>query len=313
MKTISISDKYAGERLDKTLLLLFPETSLRHRRRLFTSWNISVDGVAQGPAYKVRAGQELSAFEKEDAGRASILQMAEVCAVSPPWAALCKPAGLDSETLAGGSRPGLDQLLAELDSTDAAPRPHVDGWQLVSRLDRGVSGLVAAAQGFDAVERFRRMETAGEVGKTYLLLANPDEATHFPIGQERIVKDALDMAARKKVRVLDVDDPEPARWTRFTVLGSAPLCDEEMTLVRATIGRGARHQIRAHAAVAGLPIAGDSIYGTGAHPAGILFLHCAALRIEDFVAQSQPPWESALGMDYRRVLELSGLVERPEK
>ncbi|TVM17569.1 pseudouridine synthase [Oceanidesulfovibrio indonesiensis] len=308
-----IPNQYAGQRLDKALILLFPETSLRHRRRLFTSWNIRVDDVVRGPAFKVQAGQELIAIEKSDADQASLLRRAAVHAVSPPWAALYKPAGLDSVTLPGGSRPGLDQILVELDSAETAHSEESPGWRLASRLDRDVSGLVVAVQGRGAEERFRRMEAAGEVGKTYLLLADTADAARLSADQERIIKNALDMHDRRKVRVLDEDDPDPSRWTHLAVLGQILLDDKKMTLVRAEIARGARHQIRAHAAAAGLPIVGDPIYGAGAHPSGILFLHCAALRVEGFAVECPPPWDAALGEEGGRLLDLAELASSPEK
>ncbi|TVM35928.1 pseudouridine synthase [Oceanidesulfovibrio marinus] len=311
MKSTIIPEEYAGQRLDKALLLLFPETSLRHRRRLISSWDIRVDGVVRGPAYKVRAGETLTAAEPAEAEVAAETKGASIHAVSRPWATLYKPAGLDSETLAGGARPGLDRLCAELDAQTRAAENAASGqkeaWQLVSRLDRDVSGLVAAAQGAEAVARFRTLEGAGEVGKTYLLLAAPENAAEFPAGSGHVVKKALDMANRRQVRALEADDPDPARWTRFTVLGPLRVGDEEVLLVQANIARGARHQIRVHAAAAGLPIVGDPVYGAGDHPTGILFLHCAGLRIENFETEAPPPWGEALGSEYERCLALAGM------
>lgn len=311
MKSIIIPEEYAGQRLDKALLLLFPETSLRHRRRLVSSWDIRVDGVVRGPAYKVRAGETLTAAEPAEGREVPTGKEASIHAVSQPWAALYKPAGLDSETLAGGARPGLDRLCAELDAQTRAAGNAASGqkeaWRLVSRLDRDVSGLVAAAQGTEAVARFRALEAAGEVGKTYLLLAAPDDADEFPAGSRLVVKNSLDMADRRQVRVLEADDPDPARWTRFTVLGKLRVGDENVLLVQANIARGARHQIRVHAAAAGLPIVGDPVYGPGEHRTGVLFLHCTQLCIEDFETEAPPPWGEALGDAYGRLLELAGM------
>ncbi|MGZ8441765.1 MAG: pseudouridine synthase, partial [Candidatus Deferrimicrobiaceae bacterium] len=92
----------------------------------------------------------------------------------------------------------------------------------------------------------------GEIVKRYLCIVEGDVAESFPIHC------AIDSSAGGTVRVRKgVVDPDPSRWTRVEPLRTA---GEGRTLVRATISRGKRHQIRAHLAAVGHPIVGDRRY-----------------------------------------------------
>ncbi|MBK5095793.1 MAG: hypothetical protein JJE32_08960 [Deltaproteobacteria bacterium] len=75
-------------------------------------------------------------------------------------------------------------------------------------------------------------------------------------------------------------DPDPSRWTTVTPVRR----EGSVTLLRAEISRGKRHQIRAHLAAAGFPVVGDRRYqavppeGAGRtrlmlHSAEVTFLH----------------------------------------
>ena len=64
------------------------------------------------------------------------------------------------------------------------------------------------------------------------------------------------------------------------------------TLVRVTILRGARHQIRAHLAHAGFPILGDPLYGKQAGTPCVvrMYLHHARVTLPGFTASVMPGW-----------------------
>ena len=61
-------------------------------------------------------------------------------------------------------------------------------------------------------------------------------------------------------------------------------------LIGCRIRKGARHQIRAHLAAAGHPLAGDSLYGAELPcPSGFL-LHHGRVSFPDFQAFRLPAW-----------------------
>ena len=143
--------------------------------------------------------------------------------------------------------------------------------------------------------RWYRAERIGNTDKLYLALIEGQPLYDFTVGRR------LDTDTRNKTRVRHTDDPDPVRHTDVTLL--APLTagdvpglvesddpDAPLMLVGCRIRKGARHQIRAHLAAAGHPLAGDSLYGAGLScPSGFL-LHHGRVSLPDFQAFRLPAW-----------------------
>ena len=143
------------------------------------------------------------------------------------------------------------------------------GLSLVSRLDFAVSGAVPAALDRESFGFLLREREAGRMRKVYACLVSGR------LDEETTVSFALDTRGGEKVRVRkDRREPDPRYWTVVSPLRRAGT----MTLVRAAIAKGRRHQVRAHLAAAGFPIAGDALYGGASADAarpGRLMLHAA--------------------------------------
>jgi 23S rRNA pseudouridine1911/1915/1917 synthase len=259
----------AGLRLDKLLAKLCPELGLRGRRRLIAEGRVRVHGQLQPAGYKVRGGEEVEIL----AGQSETSPPADVriAARTEDFAALVKPPGLDSVALAGKDGPSLEAMLPQLfPDTEAV---------LVNRLDAATSGLVVVALNADAAQRFRELESVGQVRKTYLLVAHGHIAAGFT------VKQALDTSGRKRVRALAKENPNPLRWTEVEPLKFD--AEKNLTLARAVIAKGARHQIRVHLAAAGHPLLGDALYGEE-DGASRLHLHAAEVAFQGFEARDEP-------------------------
>lgn len=283
----TVPEAMEGRRLDSALELLVPGQGLRARKRLLETHRVLVDGRPRPKGYRVQAGQVLSL---EPMGEAAPPDPADwpglrvVGQSTGRMAALCKPAGLDTEALAGSPGPSLEGFLPQF-----FPGRSVT---LVNRLDRPVSGVVLAALSPEAADGYRVDEDAGKVTKVYLALV------HGPCvddGRELVLDRAIDAARRKAVRVLDEPDPTGLRHTRVRFLGAVPGRDlspndepGDAVLARVVIHKGARHQIRAHLAHAGHPIVGDPLYGRG--EPGPLYLHHALLDMPGFQAHADPFW-----------------------
>jgi 23S rRNA pseudouridine1911/1915/1917 synthase len=153
---------------------------------------------------------------------------------------------------------------------------------LLHRLDNDTSGILVVARRADVFEALRQQFRGQSVLKCYLALVEGaverDGAVEQPIGHDR--------CDRRKMLVIDPTDspPElrrrarPAR-TLYRVAQRLPA----HTLLAVSLRQGMRHQIRAHLAWLGHPIAGDALYGarTVQPVAGLparYFLH--ACRIE---------------------------------
>lgn len=276
-RTMTVSADMAGWRLDKALGRLFPELGLRRLRRVFLDSEVLAGGRPRTAAYKVRAGDEVRVVPRAGVSApGGVPEGVRVLAAGPEYGAVAKPGGLASASIGPGGRQSLeDHLGAIFPGREVA---------LLSRLDTATSGIVAVAFSKDAVERFRRAEDRGEAQKTYLAVVRGRVAEAFTATA------ALDTARRARTRVLGRDTDDPLRQTRVTPLGYDAGTD--LTLVRAQIAKGARHQIRAHLAARGHPILGDGIYGNSGGEAGRLYLHHVRIIFPGLAAVCPPQWTS---------------------
>lgn len=124
----------------------------------------------------------------------------------------------------------------------------------VSRLDRETSGIVVFALDRGAARLLQGAVERREVSKSYLAVL------HGTLGEtlerhDRIVPDRPS-AVRVKMRASSERDPAGG-FTRFQPLLTA----HGKTLCRVHTAGGRKHQIRVHAAAAGLPLVGDKLYG----------------------------------------------------
>jgi len=136
--------------------------------------------------------------------------------------------------------------------------------RFVHRIDRETSGLVVAA-------RTRRMAAAMDNGgtpvrKEYLALVTGDLPGKMH-AEGFLVHDKTS-AVRKKKRFVFADSPEaaeirldPSAETALTNLCAIAHVPPDMTLVRAILGTGRQHQVRATLHSLGFPLAGDKLYG----------------------------------------------------
>jgi 23S rRNA pseudouridine1911/1915/1917 synthase len=270
-RSLNVDDGLAGSRLDHALAQVLPELGLRGRKRFIENGWVRVDGRPAAAALRLRAGQVIEILPDSEPVGTPELPVVARCA---GYAALFKPAGLHSAALAGGGGPSAESLLPAL-FPEARPR-------LLNRLDLLTSGLLLAALDDAAAASYAALAPLA-VLKEYLavvagVLAEPLE-----------LKRRLDTEDRRRTRVLGKLEPDSRLWT--LVWPEAALAGER-TLVRVRIHSGARHQIRAHLAAAGLPILGDPLYGEG--EGGGLFLHHGRLEFPGFSARCAPSWLDGL-------------------
>jgi 23S rRNA pseudouridine1911/1915/1917 synthase len=182
------------------------------------------------------------------------------------WLAVVdKPAGLVVHGAPGHRGPTLVDVLGELLAGGGDPaRPGI-----VHRLDKGTSGLMIVARTDDAHRRLAAQIKAREVRRVYLALVegHPRSRTgtiDAPLGRDYRAPERRAVGGR---------GPREAR-THFTVL--EVLVDD--ALVEARLETGRTHQVRAHFAAIGHPLAGDPRYGhPRRHGLGRQFLHSARL------------------------------------
>jgi len=266
--TVDISD-----RVDKALARHYPDAGRRQLAELFEAGHVRVAGKRAKKGDRVAPGDvvELAVppvapealrpvADPEAATRIGVLlERTELVAIA-------KPAGMPSQPLrAGELGTAANAIAARWPECAELGDDRRDGG-LVHRLDIGTSGVLVAARTADAYRALRDAFGAGTVVKTYLAIVD-----------ERPVSRECDapLVQRGKRVVIDHTDGLAA-YTAFEVERASPT----HALVRCTAQTGRMHQVRAHLANVGSPIAGDFLYG-GSAVAGHdgFFLHAATLAL----------------------------------
>ncbi len=297
-----VSAEQRGMRLDACLAFIFPELGLRARRRLWDWCVIKVNGRTRPSGFILSAGDLInvahSGAEGARGGEGAVFlpdfSSCRIVAASERHLAVYKPQGLASAAISGSPRESLDAFVVSawpdlwrtFRPNGPLPPPPVS----CNRLDAATSGLVVYAFGQGGQVEFRRLEQAGKVKKTYsaVVLGRLDQAF--------TAKEILEMANRGKTLARPEAASDPLRFTEISPVRAhifpAGVWNGECTLAKAVIWRGARHQIRAHLAFAGFPIAGDFLYGNKAE-AGVferMYLHNEAVEMPGFYAECPSGW-----------------------
>src|SRR5262249_6821918 len=179
-----------------------------------------------------------------------------------------KPSGLAVQGGSGVSESLEHLLTAFAKSNGKTPR-------LVHRLDRETSGVIVAARTRPAAAFLSEAFAGRDVKKTYLAIV----CGGAPQPDEGDIALALKKASRRGLDIMEVSNAGQSALTHYRTLAAAP----EAALLKLTPETGRMHQLRAHLAAIGRPIAGDGKYGglfaIGAAAIPGLMLHAMALDI----------------------------------
>ncbi len=196
------------------------------------------------------------------------------------WLVVNKPVGLATHAGAPG----------ELGVVEWLELHHGLKTYVVSRLDRGTSGLLLLALSPEASGLAQKIHEEGTASKTYEFLSPAiSSENHWSCDQD------LD----GKTSHTD--------FTRLETIGkiNTPQGSATLTRYQAVIKRGRKHQIRRHAQMSGVPLFGDDQYGV--HWNGRLCLHCRELSwpgIDGGLQSALPPSFEAMA---RNEQSLAGL------
>jgi 23S rRNA pseudouridine1911/1915/1917 synthase len=274
--TISASD--AGRRLDQYLASQLPELSRTRIQELIDEGHTRVSGRSPRRAHHLAAGEIIEievlprpplAAQPEDIPIELLYEDADFVVVNKPAGMVVHAgAGARSGTLVNA----LLHRLKTLSSEGGVLRPGI-----VHRLDRGTSGALVVARNDAAHRALAAQFRARTVQKTYLALLHGRLQRDAGIIELPIARDP-----RHRTRMTARLRSGRQASTRWRVL----LRLEQFTLVAAGLHTGRTHQIRAHFAAIGHPLAGDTLYGAPQRPRaggvllpplGRVFLHAARL------------------------------------
>jgi 23S rRNA pseudouridine1911/1915/1917 synthase len=292
LTTFTATNIDAGQRLDHFVHARFPELSRSRIQGWIKEGRVLVEGSAAKASTVLRGGETIEVSpadlpplkaEPEDLPVEILYEDAAVIAIY-------KPAGLVVHAGAGAHSGTLvNRLVHHFKSLSKAGGELRPG--IVHRLDRGTSGVLLVAR-TDAAHCALAAQFAGRtVEKTYLALV-----------EGRLVADSG--------RITTPITRDPARRIRMTARlgrGREAITEyrvlrrfEKFTYLQVRIGTGRTHQIRAHLASIGHPVAGDRVYGAKA--AERFFLHAWRIAFVSPATERRMEVEAPLDAELERWL-----------
>ena len=280
------------------------EISRAHAQRLIGDGRALVDGGRRKASDRLAGGEsirvELTAPPDESLEPESI--PLRIAYEDEAMLIVDKPAGLVVHPSAGHGTGTLVNALLGRSRDRGEPLGSIAGVGrpgIVHRLDKETSGLIVVAKTDAAQASLMRQFGERLVEKEYLALVrgaapSPRGRVEAPIGRDP--RDRQRMAVVGGGRASTTEYEQLGAGGGYALLALRPLT-------------GRTHQIRAHLAYLGLPIAGDLRYGGGEGPGGLRrqFLHAARLGLERPLDGARLRAWSALPEDLATSLDVAGI------
>lgn len=286
--TFSVAPEDDGRAL-KRLLLGRVHLSEGAMRSLKFAGGILLDGVPARVTQPVRAGQTVTLLLPGDAPDLAVVRPDALC-VRLMDAHLMIVDKLAPLPTLSSARQGGDTLQRRAAAYFGDPPGFV--FRPVSRLDKGTSGLIVCARGALEQKLLSEMLHTDAFVREYLAVTDGRPARDAGVIDAPI---ALEQGVRRCV----ASDGRPAR-THYEVIGTGG----GRALLRLRLETGRTHQIRAHLAHLGCPVAGDFLYGH-ADPRlpGRFALHSARVSLRHPMTGKRVEVESSLPEALRALLD----------
>ncbi len=252
---IRLSAELDGHRADEAVLRSFPDFSRKEVKALFEAGRVRVDGRRVKKGDRVAGGAELRLAAPLLAIAPDASLPLRVLFESADFVIVDKPAGLPTAPVVRSEPRSLAAaLLARYpEMRGVGFRAREPG--LVHRLDTETSGVVLAARHAAAFTAARELFEASRIEKRYLALTEPGISASGQLATWL----GPHPADARRVQVYTEAPEAYAKHARteYRVVERGP----RFWLVEVTVASAFRHQVRAHLAHLGYPIAGDAVYG----------------------------------------------------
>lgn len=256
-----MAEAEAGQRLDHFLAAKMAGHSRARIQAWIEEGRVRAGGAARKASWKVRAGERIEVEPAEPAPLHAFPEEIplEILYEDEAVVAVNKPAGLVVHAGAGRSSGTLVNALlhryGRLSEAGDAMRPGI-----VHRLDKGTSGVILVARTEAAHRSLAQQFSSRTVEKVYLALVEGRVAPAEGVIDKPVERDPV-----RRTRMTARTGRGRAALTEYRVIERF----ERFTLLEVRIRTGRTHQIRVHMASIGHPVAGDTLYGAAARPAGL--------------------------------------------
>jgi 23S rRNA pseudouridine1911/1915/1917 synthase len=250
--TAVVPETAEGLRLDRALVLLFPDHSRSFLARLIDERHVTVDDLpASKVSQRVEAGQSIAIEVPEPVPTAVPSQDIPLTVIyeDDDLVVIDKPAGIVVHPAAGHPDQTLVNALLfhvrDLSGIGGELRPGI-----VHRLDKETSGVLIVAKHDDAHRKLTAAWNTPATRKEYLAVV---------YGTPRDSKGSIDAPIGR--------DPHDRKKMAVVATGRAATTDYEVverlrhaSLLRCRLRSGRTHQIRVHLKHLGHPLVGDPVY-----------------------------------------------------
>jgi len=264
VRSITVNDQAAGQRLDQFLVANLDGVSRSRIQLLLDQGGVLVDGERKKASLRLHGGEKVVVTGEPNPAPLKATPEAiplDVVYEDNDLAVINKPAGMMVHAGSGASDDArsrgtlVNALLhrfQSLSSTGGDLRPGI-----VHRLDKATSGLILVAKNDRAHAALAGMFSTRRIHKTYIALVQGAVAKEKGTIGAAVGRDPV---RRTRMTTKPTENSRTA-VSHYEVVRRLGTRFGRFTLVKVRIETGRTHQIRVHMASIGHPVVGDTLYG----------------------------------------------------